>query len=49
MELEKINITKQQVAESLQMEALQAKSDLQVAFDKYNNEKTNLMLSKKDL
>lgn len=47
MELEKINITKQQVAESLQMEALQAKSDLQVAFDKYNNEKTNLMLSKR--
>ena len=47
MELEKMNNTKQQVAQGLQMEALQAKSDLQVAFDKYNNEKINLMLSKR--
>jgi outer membrane protein len=47
MALEKISNTKQQVAEGLQMEALQAKSDLQVAFDKYNNEKNNLMLSKR--
>lgn len=47
MEIEKISITKQQVAEGLQMEAVQARSDLQVAFDKYNNDKTNLMLSKR--
>lgn len=47
MELEKINNTKQQVADGLQMEAVQARSDLQVAFDKYNNDKTNLMLSKR--
>jgi outer membrane protein len=47
MELEKINNTKQQVADGLQMEAMQAKSDLQVAFDKYTNDKNNLMLSKR--
>jgi outer membrane protein TolC len=47
MALEKAGNTKQQVAEGLQMEALQAQSDLKLTLDKYINEKNNLMLSKR--